>query len=309
MSWLKDRIRELTVTKRLRFPPGAVITVNSGTASESDVTIAEQTVLDGVTAGTVKASKAVVVDANKDIGDFRNVDVVNLDAGASGTAGSVDIFPATAAKGKVAITAADNTGDTTTGIAVAAQAGARTLTVPDPGASASFVMTEGAQTINGNKTFGGSIIRASQQRVINTGAKVGATAGWSLGGGAVNTGLTATLPASQTASTLVIPIPGLKVGDTITAFSLVGQIESAGGAVTLDADLRKHTAAAADVTDASVGAITQVSVTADAIVSASKAALAEVVAADETFYVLLTGTTAAVTDIALQGITVTVTES
>jgi hypothetical protein len=34
-----------------------------------------------------------------------------------------------------------------------------------------------------------------------------------------------------------------------------------------------------------------------------------VVAADETFYVLLTGTTAASTDIALMGIAVTVTES
>lgn len=212
-------------------------------------------------------------------------------------------------KGSLVVKAADNAGNTVTTVTNASQAAARTYTIPDASANASFVLTEGAQTINGNKTFGGSIIRASQQRVINTGAKVGGTAGWSLGGGAVNTGLTATLPASQTGSTLVIPIPGLKVGDTITAFSVVGQIESAGNTATLDADLRKHTAAAADVADASVGAITQISVTADAIVSASKGALAEVVAADETFYVLLTGTTAALTDIALQGITVTVTES
>lgn len=175
--------------------------------------------------------------------------------------------------------------------------------------TAGLVTKAGAQTIAGDKTFSGTIIRALQQRVINTGAKIGATAGWTLGGGAVNAGLTATLPASQTASTLVIPIPGLKVGDTITAFSVVGQIESAGATATLDADLRKLTAAAADVVDASVGAITQVSVTADAIVSASKSSLTEVVAADETFYVLLTGTTAALTDIALQGITITVTES
>lgn len=154
-----------------------------------------------------------------------------------------------------------------------------------------------------------NIARVGVQRIINTEAKLGAGAGWTLGGGAVNTGLMATMAASQTAGTLVVPISGLKVGDTITAFSVVGQIESAGNTVTLDADLRKHTAAAADVTDASVGAITQISVTADAIVSSAKAALAEVVAADETFYVLLTGTTAASTDIALQGITVTVTEA
>lgn len=70
----------------------------------------------------------------------------NIDAGASGTAGSVDIFPATASKGKVAITAADAAGNTTTSITVAAQAAARTYTVPDAGASASFVMSTGTST-------------------------------------------------------------------------------------------------------------------------------------------------------------------
>ena len=173
-------------------------------------------------------------------------------------------------------------------------------------AAASKALVMGTSSIDMG-TLG--IARTGQQRIINVGAKLGSGAGWTLGGGAVNTGLMATMAASQTAGTLVVPIPGLKVGDTITAFSLIGQIESAGGTVTLDADLRKLTAAAADVTDASVGAITQISVTADAIISASKDALAEVVAADETFYVLLTGTTGASTDIALQGITVTVTES
>ncbi len=140
---------------------------------------------------------------------------------------------------------------------------------------------------------------------INTGAKVGATAGWTLGGGAVNTGLTATLGASLTAATLVVPIAGLHVGAKITAFSVVGQIESAGNTVTLDADLRKMTTAAGDVTDASVGAITQISKTADYAIADSKTGLSETVAADETFYVLLTGTTGSSTDIALQGITVT----
>ena len=38
-------------------------------------------------------------------------------------------------------------------IAVASLAASRTLTVPDPGAAASFVMTEGTQTINGAKTL------------------------------------------------------------------------------------------------------------------------------------------------------------
>lgn len=118
---------------------------------------AELAYLDITAAGTVQASKAVVVDANKDAGDFRNLDAVNFDAGASGVAGTVDVFPSTASKGKLAITAADSAGDTTTTLVNASQAGARTYTIPDAGASASFVMTEGAQTINGAKTFGAAI--------------------------------------------------------------------------------------------------------------------------------------------------------
>ena len=104
---------------------------------------AELAVLNSVTAGTVTASKAVVVDVNKDVSAFRNVTVTNLDAGVSGTAGSVDIFPITAARGKIAITATANTGDTITAITNAVQAAARTYTIPDAGASGAFVMGGG----------------------------------------------------------------------------------------------------------------------------------------------------------------------
>lgn len=156
------------------------------------------------------------------------------------------------------------------------------------------------------------LVRPAQQYAVPACglAKVGGTAGWVVAA-AANTGLV-TCPASQTGSTLVVPIVGLKVGMTITGFHLVGQIESAGNTATVDADLRKHTAAAADVTDASVGAITQVSVTADATLSSTNSAktgLSEVVGADESFYVLITATTAAATDIALQGVVLTVTEA
>ena len=85
----------------------------------------------------------------------------NIDAGASGTAGTVDIFPTTASTGKMAFVAASNAGDTTTTFTNASQAGVRTYTVPDAGASASFVMTEGAQTVNGAKTFGGAGVFSS----------------------------------------------------------------------------------------------------------------------------------------------------
>jgi len=101
---------------------------------------AETAVLDAVVAGTVAASKAAVVDANKDIGDFRNLDCTNLDAGASGVAGTVDVFPATAAKGKLAITKANNTNDDTTTLSVAAHGQATTVTIPDGGAATAYVV-------------------------------------------------------------------------------------------------------------------------------------------------------------------------
>lgn len=146
---------------------------------------------------------------------------------------------------------------------------------------------------------------ASRLIVPAASGKVGTTAGWVVAA-ASNISL-ATVPASQTASTLVVPVQGLKVGDRITGFYGVGQIESGGNAVTLDIALRKMTAAAADVSDAAVAAITQLSVTADTIVSASNTRasdLAEVVGADESFYFLVTATTLGATDIALQALAV-----
>lgn len=155
-----------------------------------------------------------------------------------------------------------------------------------------------------------SPVRQGIQKIASGLAKVGATAGWTVGGGAVDAALTATLPASQTGSTLVVPVTGLKVGDVITGVHAVGQIESAGNGVTLDMDLRKMTAALADVADASVATMTQLSVTAQTIMSSANTSIVanETVGADETFYVLLTGTTGISTDIALQSLVVTVTE-
>jgi hypothetical protein len=125
-------------------------------AQGSQVTLSgtEFSQLDGITAGTVTASKAVVVDASKDAAAFRNVTVTNLDAGASGTAGTVDVFPTTASKGKLAISVTDQTGDTTVGLVAGEMGQATVVTIPDPGAStANVVLSAGAATIAGAKTF------------------------------------------------------------------------------------------------------------------------------------------------------------
>ena len=131
----------------------------------------------------------------------------------------------------------------------------------------------------------------------------GATGTWSV---ANDTGI-ATCAASQTAATFCIPL-NLKQGDIITSFKVSGQLESAGNTATVDADLRATTAAAGDLTDASVGAITQVSKTADYLIADEKTGLSHTVISGNSYYVLVTVTTAASTDVALQGVEVTVTE-
>lgn len=208
---------------------GATSPSSQGTALSST----ELAFLDGITAGTVTASKAVVVDANKDIASLRHVTVT----------GNIN-----------------RTG--------------RQYSIP----------------ICGN-------------------AKVGATAGWVITGG---TNIChATLPASQTNSTLVVPITNMGIGDTLTAVSVQGQVESAGGNVTLTMDVRKQTNAAADNTDASLGTDNVGTLTADTKITSAElgvTGLTEVLAADESLYVLLTGTTAASTDIDLTHIIITVTE-
>lgn len=215
------------VVNKLRI--GATTPGTTGT----EMTGAEITVLDGVTAGTVTASKALVVDANKDLTSLRNVTVT----------GSI----------------------TRTG---------RQYSIP----------------ICGN-------------------AKVGATAGWVITAG---TDIChATLPASQTSSTLVVPITGLSIGSTLTAVSAQGQVESAGGNVTLVMSVRKLTNAAADNTDAELGTDNVGTLTADTKITSAElgvTGLTEVLAADESLYVLFTGTTAASTDIDLTHLIITVTE-
>jgi hypothetical protein len=161
--------------------------IGSGAGTAVTGTAVELNTLAGVTAGTVAASKAVVVSADKDASAFRNVTVVNLDAGASGTAGTVDVFPATASKGKLAIACANQTGNTTVTVTAAAMGQATAIGIPDPGgASADVVLTAGAQTIAGVKTFSAASVLASGTTIgtvpvivgaLTTGAAIAAEAG------------------------------------------------------------------------------------------------------------------------------------
>lgn len=136
------------------------------------------------------------------------------------------------------------------------------------------------------------------------GSQGSSTTGW------VNTGIDTgevTLAASATNENYVVPITGLQLNDTIISYKVIAQIESGGNTATLDADMRKLVNAAADPADSSIGAITQVSATADTAVASSKTlSTAELIETGDSVYVLLLGTTAASTDIRLLGIEVVV---
>lgn len=168
--------------------------------------------------------------------------------------------------------------------------------------------------IGGTMTIeaGAAVTRPGRQVVIPIcgNAKVGATAGWVITGG---TDIChATLPASQTASTLVVPITGIEIGDTFTGLSVQGQVESAGNNVTMVLSVRKLTTAAGAVVDAELGTDNVGTLTADTLISSANLAvtgLTETLAEGETLYALFTATTAASTDIDLTGMIATVTRS
>ncbi len=150
----------------------------------------------------------------------------------------------------------------------------------------------------GGLTRTGSKINQGGARV-----KIGTAAGWAITG--LNTGAMATMAASQSAGTISVMLSGFKVGDTITGYDVYSSINSVGGAVTLDAALRTMTiAAGATATDAAVasGSIAQVAVSAATASTATVTGLSTVVAAGVQYYLLITGTTAAVTTIELDNI-------
>lgn len=71
---------------------------------------------------------------------------------------TITLIAPTTNSGQLVLKAADSAGNFTTTLVNASQAASRVYTIPDAGANASLVQTEGAQTINGIKTFGSGIV-------------------------------------------------------------------------------------------------------------------------------------------------------
>jgi cytoskeletal protein CcmA (bactofilin family) len=170
-------------------------------------------------------------------------------------------------------------------------------------------ITTTGTTATGDFTMTGALTRTAQVFTYSD-AKVGAAAGWTVRAG--SNLWHSTCAASQSSATLVVNISGLHVGDIITGGYLVGQVESGGNSVQINVELRKITAAAADLTDATVSDVVRATaITGDTILSNSNTTLGtlnETVGADETFYALITVTTAASTDVDLQAFALKVTQ-
>lgn len=276
--------------------------INIGTGGTGAKTIA---VGDGASTGTttiVSGSGGVLINnsinSNTSINTGTSTGTVSV-----GSANAGVITVDTGAGFSIDGGTASNVTAATEDLTVAATAGSVVI-------SAGEAVDDAIQLTGQGVTVSGKLVRTGQQYVQTVGyCKVGTTAGWAVPAAADAAHL-ATLPQSQTASTLIIPITiPLKIGWTITAWTLNGQIDSAGNTATLDASLYKHTEAEAGFSNAQVGSgMAQLSKTADYKVVDGESGLSEVVAADESYYLLITGTTAATTDIEIAGITVTVSE-
>lgn len=153
----------------------------------------------------------------------------NIDAGASGSAGTIDVYPGTASRGKIAISAANNAANHTIGITNASHGQATVYTIQDCGqAAANFIMSQGAQTIAGIKTLtsllnadGGIAVDTSNFTVSGTTGAVATASDLAVGGNTTFTGtvtgsnnltVSRTLGALPAATTgYVIGVPRVKV--------------------------------------------------------------------------------------------------
>lgn len=161
--------------------------------------------------------------------------------------------------------------------------------------------------------FAAVVERPNRKLLISASlGKIGGTAGFTVR--AANNTDYATVAASQTAGKFVLPINGLKIGDKITGFNLVGMIDSAGNAVTVDVDLRKSVSSVAGSApvDSSIATMTQLSASAQTVMGSSNTSKtlssAETVSADTNYYLLITVTTGASTSLTLSNGVISLTE-
>lgn len=112
-----------------------IISLVAGTGSVVLPTIANHLAVFSDTTGGLTEDVATAINGG------------NIQAGLSGTAGTVASFPGTASKGSLILAAVANTGNTNTTISNAAMGQASVISIPDPGvATSNFIIADSAGT-------------------------------------------------------------------------------------------------------------------------------------------------------------------
>lgn len=132
---------------------GLDLKADSITIAGAAISTTELGFLDGVTAGTATASKALVVDANKDIATIRNATVTGL---VFATGGTIDSDSGTATATAGAATVSKMAGVVTTESLTTAAAAAYTLTLTNTTIAATDMVF--ASVANGTNSAGIPIV-------------------------------------------------------------------------------------------------------------------------------------------------------
>ena len=132
---------------------GLDLKCDSVTVAGAAISTTELGFLDGVTAGTATASKALVVDANKDISTIRNATLTGL---VFATGGTIDSDSGTATASAGAATVSKMAGVVTTESLTTAAAAAYTLTLTNTTIAAADMVF--ASVANGTNSAGIPIV-------------------------------------------------------------------------------------------------------------------------------------------------------
>lgn len=120
----------------------------------------------GTGAITAANLRTVVQDINDSAGSTLTDTAIQV--GASGTAGSLNVFPATASKGTLIISAINNTGNFNSTITNADIGQATTYSLPDAGNATAIILTDkGTQSVTGTKTFTTPVLGVATATSIN----------------------------------------------------------------------------------------------------------------------------------------------
>jgi len=128
---------------------GLTVTIKNSGATALDIFPASSDSIDAL------AVNLAVRIAPLSVATFRAIDATVWESSGDST---LTLVSPTTNTGQLVIQAAASAGNTQTTIVNASQAAARTYTIPDAGANAAFVMSEGATTVVGAKTFTANIV-------------------------------------------------------------------------------------------------------------------------------------------------------